>query len=151
MTDERKPGMIGGLAMIIFGIIWLCVTGGETSSTPAWTPYSRPTGVLVAVGVLFIAGGVIVSGRELLKTRESEEQQQGTYTYESFDYDKVKERTVKETRDEKEELVNRVIAAVREQNVSREKTIVYCPYCGTAQDGDYRICGSCGAGRNGKK
>ena len=30
---------------------------------------------------------------------------------------------------------------------SREKKIVYCPYCGTAQKEDYMVCESCGAGR----
>lgn len=29
----------------------------------------------------------------------------------------------------------------------REKKIVYCPYCGTAQKEDYMVCESCGAGR----
>ncbi len=29
----------------------------------------------------------------------------------------------------------------------REKNILYCPYCGTAQKKDYMICDSCGAGR----
>ena len=29
----------------------------------------------------------------------------------------------------------------------REKKTVFCPYCGTAQKEDYRICDSCGAGR----
>ena len=28
-----------------------------------------------------------------------------------------------------------------------EKKIVYCPYCGTAQKEDYKVCESCGAGR----
>ena len=29
----------------------------------------------------------------------------------------------------------------------REKKIIYCPYCGTAQKEDYMVCESCGAGR----
>lgn len=27
------------------------------------------------------------------------------------------------------------------------KKIVFCPYCGSAMDADYKVCGSCGAGR----
>ena len=32
----------------------------------------------------------------------------------------------------------------------REKKTVFCPYCGTALEEDYKICGSCGAPRKGK-
>jgi hypothetical protein len=32
----------------------------------------------------------------------------------------------------------------------REKKTVFCPYCGTALEEDYKICGSCGAPRKSK-
>ena len=32
----------------------------------------------------------------------------------------------------------------------REKKAVYCPYCGTAQEEDYKTCDSCGAARKNK-
>lgn len=32
----------------------------------------------------------------------------------------------------------------------REKKTVYCPYCGTAQEEDYKTCDSCGAARKNK-
>ena len=32
----------------------------------------------------------------------------------------------------------------------REKKTVFCPYCGTALEEDYKICGSCGAPRKGR-
>lgn len=32
----------------------------------------------------------------------------------------------------------------------REKKTVFCPYCGTALEEDYKVCGSCGAPRKSK-
>lgn len=32
----------------------------------------------------------------------------------------------------------------------REKKTVFCPYCGTAQEEDYKTCDSCGAARKNK-
>lgn len=37
-----------------------------------------------------------------------------------------------------------------EADRKEQKKYVYCPYCGTAQEEDYKICESCGAGRKGK-
>ena len=33
---------------------------------------------------------------------------------------------------------------------SREKKTVFCPYCGTALEEDYKVCDSCGASRKGR-
>ena len=51
-----------------------------------------------------------------------------------------------------EELVSRIVGAVKESAQSREKAEPWtCAYCKTTVDGDSAFCPACGAGRKGKQ
>ena len=88
--------------------------------------------MMIAFGCLFIlsALGILIAGIVKLKKEKEAEQREAA------------EMAAKAAREQ---------ARALETRIPEKKTILYCPYCGAAQDEDYKVCGSCGAGRNGKK
>ena len=129
--DTPAGYVIFGIIGVFIGIVAIAM-GSHSQSTfgpdsMSWIP--------TVMGLLIIGVTVYSTAHGIRKLREGNGAA-GTET---------------RNRDEKEELVNRVIGAIREENRPREKKqTVFCPYCGTALEEDYKVCSSCGAGRKGK-
>ncbi len=137
MNDRRnqdrkatpKDKIIGGIIMTAFGLFWM-ISG---NSMMADSPFGNgPSLMINGFGILFIIVALanVFSGINELK----KEQQEALREFE--------ERAERQ----KQGKPAPAPAAVNAEK-SREKKIVYCPYCGTAQKEDYMVCESCGAGR----
>ena len=137
MNDNRnqdkkatpKDNIIGGIIMAAFGLFWII----GANSMMAGSSFGNGSNLMInGFGGLFIIAALanIFSGINELK----KEQQEALREFE--------ERAERQ----KQGKPAPAPAAVKVEK-PREKKIIYCPYCGTAQKEDYMVCESCGAGR----
>ena len=129
-NEKSKPQakIFAGIISFFFGLLW--TVGGN--SMAAGSPFGHePHLMITGFGSLFMIAslGIIFSGIKELKEEKQE--------------------TVREIQEnvENRKLEEQTRAALARVEKSQEKKFAYCPYCGTAQDEDYKICESCGAGR----
>ena len=129
--------IIGGFAALIVGIVIPVKTSADR-----WYSYSSFSSqndagsalivVLVLVALAAIGAGVVrVAGQ--------------SKDYEDCGAEPVEDFTERLAHEEKPAPAPAPVVVRVEK--PREKKMVFCPYCGTAQDEDYKTCESCGAGR----
>lgn len=125
--ESPKGKISSGLVLVVFGIVWTTMV----SSVPRDPFFQTFLTVFTCVGVLIVIAGLanVFSG---IKERNNEQEET------------VREIQADIERQKREEQTRAALARVEKP---REKKFAYCPYCGTMQDEDYKICESCGAGR----
>ena len=132
ITPKNK--VMTGISMTVFGIIWQSVSQPRDTFFAMHTPWFVPV-----IGVVLIIGGVITAG---IGIKEMQEEKAAA----------ARERIRMAEREKRAEKEAAPGTPVRKSETAAgpgngEKKMVFCPYCKTAQDADYRICSSCGAGR----
>ena len=138
MTDKNpKNEKLGRLIVAGFGLLW---TIGAFSVT-AGSPWPLAKIILPGFGILFIIGAL--TGHSSENTSSSNEKESSTME------SPVEQFNPKEMASSGE--AGKPASPVQAPSPqSRQKQFVFCPYCGTAQEEDYKICESCGAGRKNK-
>ena len=136
-----KEKMTGGLIGAAAGLIWTIggsslFSGISNTYNDAFYGFSRvssndsPFWMITAFGILFTIAslGTALSGyKEMIDEKNAEE------------------KNFREAAHKAEEPARATDAVTESKN--GDKKIVFCPYCGSAMDEDYKVCGSCGAGR----
>ena len=119
---------IAGIGMAVVGIAW---TAGAYSMTKDSPFGSAPSAVMTTFGIVFTLMAVLVAVKGFRGDRGREDNTGAGA--------------------ENEELVNRIVGAVKESAQPREKAEKWiCAYCRTTVDGESAFCPACGAGRKGK-
>lgn len=136
-NTNPKNEKIGRLIVAGFGVLWTTAAFSITADSP-W-PVARI--VLPAFGILFTIGALLGHSSESSNPGDEEENTTMESPVEQFN---PKEMDAPGQTGRKEPPVQ----APAPQ--PRQKKYVFCPYCGTAQAEDYKICESCGAGRKEK-
>lgn len=131
-----KDEKVGRIIVAGFGVLWTIMAFGITANSP-W-PVAKI--VFPGFGILFIIGALTVHGSESKKS-DAEEKSTMESPVEQFN---PREMDFPGQTSRNEPPVQMPAPQ------PRQKMIVFCPYCGTAQDEDYKICESCGAGRKNK-
>ena len=134
-----KEKVFGGIVAAVFGLIWTIGANRLTADSPFG---NTPNLMFTGFGILFIIVALanVVSGINELKNDQDE-----TAREIQADIERQK-REEERARAAAEAAAAQALAAARAEKAAVKK-MVYCPYCGTAQDDDYKICESCGAGR----
>lgn len=114
-------GAVSSAAGVIFGILW--TIGAATMGAPIIFPL---------FGVVFIAMGVI-------QTIYQAKNATGKNRYSAFDITEEGEET-----DPIQDWVDCRENAPSARDMGGERAEGYCPYCGTAVDGEYAFCPKCG-------
>ena len=137
MEKKQSPvdNILGGVAALIVGII--IVSLKDKSSSFYFGP--DKSGITDVVGVLFIFVAVALIGVGVVRMMHKDE--------EYYDYEPTPVEDFTERLKEEEKPVPAPAPVVVRVEKPKEKKMVFCPYCGTAQDEDYKTCESCGAGR----
>ena len=137
--QEKKPGKksvaggLFGIGMAIFGVIFIAEIYSQTRNSG----FGNGPGIIpAAFGILFVS--VALYGA--VKCFRGETDEEGNPV----------EKPGNSTGNE--ELVSRIVGAVKESAQPREKAEPWtCAYCKTTVDGDSAFCPACGAGRKGKQ
>lgn len=132
----KDSSSIGRLIVAGFGVLWTILAFSITADPP------RPIAKIIfpGFGILFVIAALTVH------TPENKNSDSGESPYRKSP---VEQFEAKKTDSPGE--ANRKEPPVQAPAPQpRQKKLVFCPYCGTAQDEDYKICESCGAGRKNK-
>lgn len=137
--ETPKDKITGGLVAAAFGLIW---TIGVSSAISSAQDHSGIGWIMPAFGILFI---IVALASVFSGIKERNNEQEETVREIQADIERQK-REEERARAAAETAAAQTLAAARAEKAAVKK-MVYCPYCGTAQDDDYKICESCGAGR----
>ena len=131
--QKKDDGKFGGIFVAVFGIGFALVAMSMTSDTAKHFPGEATpqiSGVFFAIiGILMAVFGV----RTVLKKQTGDENQES-------------DNQVSENQLSGSQVSGNDAAAG-----NNAKKTVYCPYCGTPLDEDYRVCSSCGAKKDGRR
>ena len=137
--QEKKPGkksVAGGMIGIGMAILGVVFTAEIYSQAREFGLGYGPGPVPAVFGILFVS--IAVYGA--VKCFRGETDEEGNRA----------EKSGNSTGNE--ELVSRIVGAVKESAQPREKAEPWtCAYCKTTVDGDSAFCPACGAGRKGKQ
>ena len=121
MKENPKGNMVVGIIFACFGIFWAIIAFSIMGGDP------RVPGV---VRILFPGFGILFAILSLVGITGNKSQ----------------------SGDDENTAGKSEITPQRQERPAapREKKTVFCPYCGTALEEDYKVCGSCGASRKSK-
>ena len=121
MKENPKGNMVVGIIFACFGIFWAIIAFSIMGGDP---------GVPGVVRILFPGFGILFAILSLMGVIGNKNQS-----------------------GDEEGTAGKSETTLQQQErpaAPREKKTVFCPYCGTALEEDYKVCGSCGAPRKGK-
>ena len=126
--QKKDDGKFGGIFVAVFGIGFALVAMSMTSDTAKHFPGEATPqvgGIFFAIlGIMMAVFGVRAIFKKPVEEDDEENEEQENWNQVSG-YDAAAGNNAKKT--------------------------VYCPYCGTPLDEDYRVCSSCGAKKDGRK
>ncbi len=131
--QKKDDGKFGGIFVAVFGIGFALVAMSMTSDTAKHFPGEATPqvgGIFFAIiGILMAVFGVRAIFKKPVEGDDEENEDQENWNQVSG---------------------NQVSGNDAAAGNNAKKT-VYCPYCGTPLDEDYRVCSSCGAKKDGRK
>ena len=138
----KKNKMLTGTIIGVFAALITGIVIPVKSSADRWYSYSsfsspNDAGNALIIVIVLGALALIGAGAAGIMHQGGDNEDYGSEPVEDFT-----ERLKHEERP-----VHASAPVVVKVEKPREKKMVFCPYCGTAQDEDYKTCESCGAGR----
>ncbi len=131
--QKKDDGKFGGVVVAVFGIGFALTALSMTSDTAKHFPGEATPqvgGIFFAIiGILMAVFGVRAIFKKPVEEDDEENEEQENWNQVSG---------------------NQVSGYDAAAGNNAKKT-VYCPYCGTPLDEDYRVCSSCGAKKDGRK